>query len=42
MIKSSKLILLFRESPVGVMAAKHGSVNGLMRAKRKAQLPSSI
>lgn len=35
MIKSSKLILLFREPPVGVKATEHGSVNGLMRAKRK-------
>ena len=35
MIKSSKLILLFREPTVGVKAAGHGSVNGLMRAKRK-------
>ena len=35
MIKSSKLILLFREPPVGVKAAGRGSVNGLMRAKRK-------
>ena len=34
-IKSSKLILLFREPPVGVKATEHGSVNGLMRAKRK-------
>ena len=30
MIKSSKLILLFREPPVGVKATEHGSVNGLM------------
>ena len=35
MIKSTKLILLFREPPVGVKATEHGSVNGLMRAKRK-------
>ena len=35
MIKSSKLILLFREPLVGVKAAEHGSVNGLMMAKRK-------
>ena len=40
MIKSSKLILLFREPPVGVkadggIAAGKSGVNGLMRAKRK-------
>ena len=29
------MILLFREPPVGVKATEHGSVNGLMRAKRK-------
>ena len=33
MIKSSKLILLFREPPVGVKATEHGSVNGLMRGQ---------
>ena len=27
--------MIFREPPVGVKATEHGSVNGLMRAKRK-------
>ena len=38
MIKSSKLILLFREPPVGVKATEHGSVNGLMRASENVKM----